>query len=85
MFAAPGVTEPGNFVKIVVDMTNAFCYIDGVSKGDTAMREAILDFIAATEANIAEYELIEDAVERERALEAAYGMKADFEAMLEEV
>jgi hypothetical protein len=47
------------------------------------MREAILSYIAACEVNIANYMLIEDEVERERALKAAYGMKADFEEMLE--
>jgi hypothetical protein len=49
------------------------------------MREAILGYIAACEQNIANYMLIEDADERQRALDAAYGMKADFEAMLEDL
>lgn len=49
------------------------------------MREAIQNYIAACEANIAKYMLIEDADERQRALDAAYGMKADFEAMLEDL
>lgn len=49
------------------------------------MREAILNYIAACEKNIANYMLIEDAEERQRALDAAYGMKADFEAMLEDL
>lgn len=46
------------------------------------MKEAILSYIAACEQNIANYMLIEDAEERQRALDAAYGMKADFEKML---
>lgn len=49
------------------------------------MREMLENYIAACEQNIANYMLIEDADERQRALDAAYGMKADFEAMLEEV
>ena len=49
------------------------------------MREAILNYIAACEKNIANYMLIEDAEERQRALDAVYGMKADFEAMLEDL
>ena len=47
------------------------------------MQEAIQNYIAAVEANIAQYMLIEDQDERQRALDAAYGMKADFEKMLE--
>jgi uncharacterized protein YjgD (DUF1641 family) len=47
------------------------------------MKQAILDYIAACEQNIAQYMLIEDKEERQRALDAAYGMKADFEKMLE--
>lgn len=46
------------------------------------MKEAILSYIAACEQNIANYMLIEDADDRQRALDAAYGMKADFEKML---
>ena len=46
------------------------------------MKEAILSYIAACEQNIANYMLIEDKEERQRALDAAYGMKADFEEML---
>jgi uncharacterized protein YpiB (UPF0302 family) len=49
------------------------------------MRETILNYIASCEKNIANYMLIEDADERQRALDAAYGMKADFEAMLEDL
>lgn len=49
------------------------------------MKEAILNYIAACEQNIANYMLIEDADERQRALDAAYGMKADFEKMLEDL
>ena len=49
------------------------------------MKEAILSYIAACEQNIAQYMLIEDDEERQRALDAAYGMKADFEKMLEEL
>jgi hypothetical protein len=49
------------------------------------MKEAILSYIAACEQNIAQYLLIEDADERQRALDAAYGMKADFEKMLAEL
>jgi hypothetical protein len=49
------------------------------------MKEVILSYIAACEKNIAQYMLIEDADDRQRALDAAYGMKADFEKMLEEL
>lgn len=49
------------------------------------MKEAILSYIAACEKNIAQYMLIEDADDRLRALDAAYGMKADFEKILEEL
>jgi len=49
------------------------------------MQEAIQNYIAACEANIAQYMLIEDQEERQRALDAAYGMKADFEKMLDEL
>lgn len=48
------------------------------------MQESIQNYIAAVEANIAQYMLIEDQDERQRALDAAYGMKADFEKMLVE-
>ena len=47
------------------------------------MREQIESFIRAVESNIARYMLIEDPEERQRALDAAYGMKADFEKVLE--
>lgn len=46
------------------------------------MKEAIENYIAACEQNIAQYMLIEDAEERQRALDAAYGMKADFKKIL---
>lgn len=46
------------------------------------MKEAILSFIAACEENIASYAKIEDKEERERAIAAAEGMKADFEKVL---
>ena len=49
------------------------------------MKEALESYIAACEQNIANYMLIEDLEERERALNAAYGMKADFEKMLAEL
>ena len=49
------------------------------------MREMIENYIAACEQNIANYMLIEDAEERQRSLDAAYGMKADFEAVLEDL
>lgn len=49
------------------------------------MKEALESYIAACEQNIANYMLIEDQDERERALNAAYGMKADFEKMLAEL
>jgi hypothetical protein len=48
------------------------------------MKEALLSYIKACEANIANYMLIKDADERQRALDAAYGMKADFEKLLKE-
>jgi hypothetical protein len=49
------------------------------------MKEALENYIAACEKNIAQYMLIEDAEERQRALDAAYGMKADFEKLLAEL
>ena len=49
------------------------------------MKEAIQNYIAACEQNIANYMLIEDEDERQRALDAAYGMKADFEKLLEDL
>jgi hypothetical protein len=49
------------------------------------MREMLENYIAACEQNIANYMLIEDADERQRALDAAYGMKADFEATMEDL
>jgi len=49
------------------------------------MKEALENYIAACEKNIANYMLIEDADDRQRALDAAYGMKADFEKMLVEL
>jgi hypothetical protein len=47
------------------------------------MLEVLRNYIAACEINIEKYKLIEDKEERERALEAGYGMKADFERMIE--
>jgi len=49
------------------------------------MKEMLENYIAACEKNIAQYMLIEDADERQRALDAAYGMKEDFEKMLKEM
>jgi hypothetical protein len=49
------------------------------------MHEIILGYIKACEANIAQYLLIENTEERQRALDAAYGMKADFEKLLEDL
>ena len=49
------------------------------------MKEALENYIAACEQNIAQYMLIEDQDERQRALDAAYGMKADFEKMLDDL
>lgn len=46
------------------------------------MNEMLQNYIAACENNIAQYMLIEDPEERQRALDAAYGMKADFEKEL---
>lgn len=46
------------------------------------MKEMLQNYINACEANIAQYMLIEDPEERQRALDAAYGMKADFEKEL---
>lgn len=46
------------------------------------MKEMLENYIAACEQNIAQYMLIEDKDERQRALDAAYGMKADFEKMI---
>jgi hypothetical protein len=47
-----------------------------------SMIEILKNYIAACEHNIAQYMLIEDPDERQRALDAAYGMKADFEKEL---
>ena len=47
------------------------------------MREAIKGYIRAVEYNIAQYMLIEDAAERQRALDAANGMLEDFQKLLE--
>jgi len=49
------------------------------------MKEMLQNYIAACEKNIANYMLIEDAEERQRALDAAYGMKEDFEKMLNDL
>ena len=49
------------------------------------MLQELQNMIAACENNIAQYMLIEDQEERQRALDAAYGMKADFEKVLEEL
>lgn len=46
------------------------------------MREAIEGYIRAVEKNIADYMLIEDADDRQRALDAAYGMIEDFRKVL---
>jgi hypothetical protein len=52
---------------------------------EISMREMLENYIAACEQNIATYMLMEDTDERQRALDAAYGMKADFESMLEDL
>lgn len=49
------------------------------------MRETIQGYIRAVEQNIADYQLIEDGDERERALNAAYGMRADFQKLLDQL
>ena len=49
------------------------------------MREALENYIKACDQNIANYMLIEDEEERQRSLEAAYGMREDFEKMLAEL
>jgi len=49
---------------------------------ERVMKEAILSYIAACEENIASYATIEDKEERERAIAAAEGMKANFEKVL---
>jgi hypothetical protein len=49
------------------------------------MKETLESYIAACEQNIANYMLIEDEEERQRALGAAYGMKADFEKLLSDL
>jgi hypothetical protein len=46
------------------------------------MREMIENYIRAVEKNIADYMLIEDEEDRQRALDAAYGMIADFRKVL---
>ena len=70
--------------KKVVDSCEKMVYSD-CRKGETIMREALENYIKACENNIAQYMLIEDQEERQLALDAAYGMKADFEKMLEEL
>ena len=49
------------------------------------MRETIEGYIRAVEQNIADYMLIEDAEERQRSLDAAYGMLEDFQQVLAEL
>ena len=49
------------------------------------MLQEIKNMIAACDKNIANYMLIEDQEERQRALDAAYGMKDDFEKMLDDL
>jgi hypothetical protein len=48
------------------------------------MIEQIQNYIAACEANLAEYQQIEDPVDRARAIAACEGMIADFKALIEE-
>jgi hypothetical protein len=47
------------------------------------MRAMIEGYIRAVEHNIAQYMLIEDVEDRQRALDAAYGMLDDFYAVLQ--
>lgn len=42
-------------------------------------------YIAACEQNIADYMLIEDPEERQRSLDAAYGMLEDFQTLLDDL
>jgi len=49
------------------------------------MKETIQSYIDACDSNIAKYMLIEDKEERERALDAIYVMKAEFEKTLAEL
>ena len=49
------------------------------------MRETIQGYIQAVEQNIADYMLIEDLKERQRSLDAAYGMLEDFQQVLAEL
>jgi len=49
------------------------------------MLQELQNMIAACDKNIAKYMLIEDQEERQRALDAAYGMKADFEKILDDL
>jgi hypothetical protein len=49
------------------------------------MRETIEGYIRAVEQNIADYMLIEDVEERQRSLDAAYGMLEDFQQVLAEL
>jgi hypothetical protein len=53
-------------------------------KRGVEMKQEILKYIAACEQNICNYMLIEDADDRQRAVDAAYAMKADFEELLKE-
>ena len=46
------------------------------------MLQELQNMIAACEQNIANYMLIEDEEERQRALDAAYGMKERFEQII---
>ena len=49
------------------------------------MRKVIEGYIRAVEQNIDDYMLIEDLEDRERALTAAYGMRADFQQLLDQL
>lgn len=47
------------------------------------MKEMLENYIKACEKNIADYMLIEDPDDRQRALDAAYGMITEFKKIME--
>ena len=49
------------------------------------MKEMLENYIAACEKNIANYMLMDDEEERQRALDAVYGMIEDFRKELEKL
>lgn len=52
---------------------------------ENTVKEMLEGYIAACEQNIADYMLIEDPEERQRSLDAAYGMLEDFQTLLDDL